>query len=69
MVHYYAGLKTERRELGRGTNCNWLLTVAEARNPEPDRDPGKGWTLEWTEVHSRKELFRLFHRTAPERTK
>jgi 4-amino-4-deoxy-L-arabinose transferase-like glycosyltransferase len=62
MFHYYTGLKTERRELGRGTNCNWLLTVANARHPEPDRDPGPGWTLKWQDIHSRKELFRLYQR-------
>ncbi|HTI71433.1 MAG TPA: glycosyltransferase family 39 protein [Candidatus Limnocylindria bacterium] len=62
MFHYYNGLKTERHEIGRGTNCNWFLSVADARNPEPDRDPGSGWTLMFQDVHSRKELFRLYRR-------
>jgi 4-amino-4-deoxy-L-arabinose transferase-like glycosyltransferase/diadenosine tetraphosphatase ApaH/serine/threonine PP2A family protein phosphatase len=65
MFHYYAGLKTERRELNRGADCDWVLIQSEARRIETEKEPGPGLKLVWQSVHSRKELFRLFHRSPP----
>ncbi len=66
MLHYYAGVKTERMELDRkkkDTDCNWLLVQSEFLNQEkPVKMPLGDWEEVWRDVHSGKELFRLYRR-------
>lgn len=66
MLHYYAGVKTERMELDRKkkeTDCDWLVVQSEVLNQDkPVKMPLGNWDEVWRDVHSGKELFRLYRR-------
>lgn len=66
MFHYYAGVKTERMELDRkkkDVNCDWLLVQSEFLDQtKPVKMPLGNWEEVWRDVHSGKELFRLYRR-------
>jgi len=62
MFDYYCGLKTIRLEVQPQADCDWFLTQTEYRSPEGRELKGAPWKLVWEDVHSRKELFRLYHR-------
>lgn len=66
MFHYYAGVKTERMELDRkrkDVSCDWLLVQSEFLNQsKPVKMPLGDWEEVWRDVHSGKELFRLYRR-------
>lgn len=72
MLHYYAGVKTERLDLLQEnrkknkqieTPRDWLLIQSDFLNQEkPGKMPLGNWEEVWREVHSGKELFRLYHR-------
>ncbi len=64
MLHYYAGLQTVRQEEHPDVSCNWFLVLSDYRVPQRPLPPGGPWELVWESVHSRKELFRLFRKTA-----
>lgn len=63
MLHYYAGVQTLRVEEHPGAKCDWFLMLTDFRVPQRPVPPGGPWELVWENVHSRKELFRLFKRT------
>ncbi len=64
MFEYYCGLKTLRLEVRANADCDWFLTQTEYRSPQGRELQGGPWKLVWEDVHSRKELFRLYHREA-----
>lgn len=60
LLHYHAGLVTERRELGRGDNCKWLLVAGRA---DERREPSGAWKLVWEGSRPRdRERLRLYRR-------
>ena len=62
MLHYWAGVKTQRLELNPRTDCDLLLIQSDARTAEGRAAPAGPWVQIWQDVHSRKELFRLFRK-------
>jgi 4-amino-4-deoxy-L-arabinose transferase-like glycosyltransferase len=64
MFDYYCGLTTTRLEVHPQANMDWFLTQTDNLSPEGREPKGPPWTLVWEGVHSRKELFRLYHREA-----
>ena len=76
MFHYYAGVKTKRvdavekskrDEFIKSLDCEYFLieheTFGKKNVPEPPAEKGP-WKLIWEDMHSGKELFRLYHREA-----
>ena len=74
MFHYYAGVKTtridaveksKREEYAKTLNCEFFLmeyeTFGKRKLPEPPADQGP-WKLIWEDMHSGKELFRLYQK-------
>jgi hypothetical protein len=60
LVHYHAGLVTERRESGRGDGCKWLLVAGRGAER---RDPAGPWKLVWESSRPRdREPLRLYRR-------
>ena len=64
MFDYYCGLTTTRLEIHPEANDDWFLTQTEYREPKGRELKGAPWKLVWEDVHSGKELFRLYHREA-----
>lgn len=68
MLHYYAGVKTGRMDLDKKskkteTPCDWFLVQSDYLNPnKPIKMPLGNWEEAWRDVHSGKELFRLYRR-------
>ena len=65
MFDYYCGLNTIRLEVRPDATADWFLTETDALTPEGRQLKAAPWKLEWESVHSRKELFRLYHRETP----
>lgn len=76
MFDYYAGIKTKRidavekskrAELARTMNCDYFLleheTFGSKKIPAPPEEQGP-WKLIWEDMHSGKELFRLYQKAA-----
>lgn len=74
MFHYYAGVKTKRidpvdkskrDEFMKSLNCDYFLieheTFGKKKIPEPPAEQGP-WKLIWEDMHSGKELFRLYQK-------
>jgi hypothetical protein len=64
MFDYYCGLTTTRLEVQPQANLDWLLTQTDNLSAKGREPMGPPWKLVWESVHSRKELFRLYHREA-----
>ena len=62
MVHYWAGVKTRRLELGGPADCDLLLVQGDVRTPEGRTAPAGPWIQIWQNVHSQKALFRLYRK-------
>ncbi len=62
MFDYYCDLRTTRLEVEPKADANWLLTQTDARTPEGQRPMGPPWVPVAESIHSRKELFVLYHR-------
>lgn len=61
VLHYHGGILTERREIGRGAQCRWL--VVAGRVGDRSAEPGPGWKLVWEGQRPReRERFRLYRR-------
>jgi 4-amino-4-deoxy-L-arabinose transferase-like glycosyltransferase len=68
MFHYWAGVKTLRTELKQPGDCDLLLIQGDVRAVGGHQAPAGSWVLIWEQVHSQKELFRLFLRSVPAST-
>ena len=62
MFDYYCGLTTTRLEVQPQASDDWFLTQTDYRLPRDRELKGLPWKLVWEDVHSQKELFRLYHR-------
>jgi 4-amino-4-deoxy-L-arabinose transferase-like glycosyltransferase len=61
LLHYHAGLITERRENGRGDGCKWLLIAGRI---DERRAPGAAWKLVWEGSRPRdRERLTLYRRS------
>ena len=65
MLHYWAGVKTLRTEVSMQTDCDLLLIQSDARSEQGRAAPKGYWELIWQEIHSQKDLFRLYRKTTP----
>ena len=65
MFHYWAGVKTLRTEVHNQPECELLLVQTELHSENGRTAPEGSWELLWQEVHSQKNLFRLYRKAAP----
>jgi 4-amino-4-deoxy-L-arabinose transferase-like glycosyltransferase len=65
MFDYYCGLTTTRLEVHPEATDDWFLTQTDNLSPQGREPLGTPWKLVWEDVHSRKELFRLYRRDPP----
>jgi hypothetical protein len=55
-------VKTLRTEVNKQADCDLLLVQSDVRSEKGRAVPAGSWELLWQEVHSQKELFRLYRK-------